>query len=50
MSAPEDRVTQALREIVEFGAAEPWEFSPADARRARPGGAQGRSLPLTLGR
>ena len=33
MSAPEDRVTQALREIVEFGAAEPWELSPADARR-----------------
>ena len=46
MSAPEDRVTQALREIVEFGAAEPWEFSPADARRAarrRPGGGHCRS-------
>jgi hypothetical protein len=33
MSAPEDRVAQALREIAEFGAAEAWEFSPADARR-----------------
>jgi hypothetical protein len=42
MSAPEDRVAQALREIVEFGAADPWEFSPADARR------EARRRPVTV--
>ena len=34
MSAPEDAVRQAVRDLVASGAAEPWEFSPADARRA----------------
>ncbi|MFZ2058895.1 MAG: hypothetical protein WAV54_15935 [Acidimicrobiales bacterium] len=34
MSAPEDRVAQAVRELVAFGATEPWLLSPADARRA----------------
>ena len=34
MSAPEDAVGQAVRDLVASGAAEPFEFSPADARRA----------------
>ncbi len=46
MSAPEDAVRQAVRDLVASGAAEPWEFSPADARRA--GGV--RLAPFTSGR
>jgi len=34
MSTPEDAVAQAVRELVVSGAVEPWQFSPAEARRA----------------
>ena len=34
MSASEDVVAQAVRDLVASGAAEPWQFSPSDARRA----------------
>lgn len=33
MSDPEDVLAQGLRKIVASGAAEPWEFPPADARK-----------------
>ena len=36
MSATEDRVAQAVREIYEFGAARPPQFSAADIRRHQP--------------
>ena len=46
MSAPEDAVGQAVRDLVASGAAEPFEFSPADARRA----ARFRLVPFASGR
>jgi hypothetical protein len=36
MSATEDRVAQAVREIFEFGTAQPAQFSLADIRRRQP--------------